>query len=60
MLAFGATVPGAHLSASALPLGHRAPAGHAEHPSTDVSPWLPLYDPAGQAWLWELIDPTGQ
>ena len=60
VLAFGATVPGAHLTAAALPPGHLVPAGHAEHSSTDVSPWLPLYVPAGQAWPWALVDPISQ
>ena len=59
-LLVGATVPGAQLSASALPPGHLAPAGQAAHPAADVSPWLPLYVPAGQAWLLALVDPMLQ
>ena len=59
-LALGATVPGAHGVAAVLPPGHAVPAGHAEQASADLSPWLPLYEPAGQGTLWALIDPTGQ
>jgi hypothetical protein len=60
VLLFGATVPGAHLSASALRPGHLVPAGQAAQRSADVSPWLPLYVPAGQGWLRALVDPVSQ
>ena len=45
-LALGATVPGAHWVAAVLPRRHAVPAGHAEQASADLSPWLPLYEPA--------------
>ena len=60
MLAFGATVPGAHLRASALPTGQPVPAGQAAHPAAEVRPWLALYVPAGQGSLWALVDPLSQ
>jgi hypothetical protein len=60
VFAFGATVPGAHLTGLALPAGHAFPAGQSLHPDTFMSPWSPLYVPAGQGELWALVDFTSQ
>jgi hypothetical protein len=53
-------VPGAHLSALALPTGQPVPAGQAAHPAAEVRPWLALYVPAGQGSLWALVDSISQ
>jgi hypothetical protein len=50
-LLVGATVPGAHLTGSELPLGHLVPGAQTAQPAADVSPRLPLYVPAGQGEL---------